>query len=314
MGEWDEREIKQLVKLRDKGKGWTEISKLMGRSVESVRMAWRHKFGETGNSAAKDLFPIDAPRVGVFDVETLPAEVYTWNLFPKYVGTEQVISGTGFLSWAGKFLNDDKVYSDILTSEEALEKDDERITKSCWDFLAKCDVVIGHNILEFDAKVVRTFFLKHDLPPLKYVMVDTLKIAKRNFRFDSNKMGFINRRLGIREKIENEGFPLWRKCREGEQEALATMLEYNIGDIQATEDLFYVLRPYAHASFNVALYNEIEEAQCPVCGSTDLTDEGFYYTPAGKWTSVRCNNCKCLSRRKDNKLAKDKRKSLLVNS
>jgi len=33
------------------------------------------------------------------------------------------------------------------------------------------------------------------------------------------------------------------------------MLEYNEGDISATEELFYKLRPYVRG-FNIALYNE----------------------------------------------------------
>ena len=311
---WNEKDVKQLIKLRDKGKGWTEIASIMERTPEAVRMFWRHRFGETGGSSQENNFPLDAPRVGVFDVETLPMETYQWNLADPYTSPDHIISGTALLGWAGKFLNDATMYSDILTSEEALAKDEERVTKSCWEFLSKCDVVIGHNMIDFDSKVVGTFFLKHNLPPIKYVMVDTLKIARKHFKFDSNKLQFINRRLGIREKIENEGFPLWRKCREGDPEALSTMREYNEGDIYATEDLFYRLRPYAHSSFNVALYNEIEEPQCPVCGSTELESAGFYYTPAGRWESVRCKKCMCLSRKKENLLGKDKRKSLLVNS
>lgn len=311
---WNEDDVKQLLKLRDNGKGWTEIATILGKSVESTRMYWRNHFGETGTVSKENSFPTEAPKVGIFDVESLPMETYQWNLADPYTSPEHIISGTSLLSWAGKFLNDATMYSDILTPEEALAKDEERIVKSCWDFLSKCDVVVGHNVIDFDSKLVGTFFLKYNLPPLKYVMVDTLKIARRHFKFDSNKMGFINRRLGIREKIENEGFPLWRKCREGDPDALKTMREYNEGDIYATEDLFYRLRPYAHSSFNVALYNEIEELQCPVCGSTELESAGHYYTPAGRWESVRCKKCMCLSRKKENLLSKNKRKNLLVNS
>lgn len=310
--DWSEQEVKRLIKLHDKGKGWEEVGFALERSSESCRMKYRHL--QTDPNRHPESYHLESPRVGIVDVETLPIEAYVWNMYPKFVNVEQVISDTGFLSWAGKFLNDPTMYSDVLTPEEALEKDDERITKSCWDFISQCDVVVGHNLMDFDSKVMSTFFLKYGLPPLKYVMVDTLKIARRHFRFGSNKMAYINRRLGIREKIENEGFPLWRKCREGDADALATMLEYNEGDILATEDLFYKIRPYAHSSFNVALYNEIEEQQCPVCGNTDLKRVGWYVTPAGRWDSLRCTNCTGVFRGKTNHLTKEKRKSLLVNS
>jgi len=313
---WNDGDIKKLKKMYSQGKGWLEISEALGRTPDSVRMWYRNNVGETGKSGKlidPEYISNNRPIVGLFDVETLPADAYVWRLYDENIGTEQVISSTGFLSWAGKFLNAPDVYSDVLTSKEALEKDDERITRSCWEFLHQCDVVVGHNIINFDSRVANTFFLKYDLPPLKYIMVDTLKLARKYFWFESNKMGYINRRLCIKEKIENEGFPLWRDCREGDSVALGRMLEYNKGDVLALEQLYYKFRPYI-THFNVALYNEMEEWQCPVCGSQNLSAEGFYYTPAGKWQSIRCLDCKCISRAKNNMLNKYKKKSLLVNS
>jgi hypothetical protein len=313
---WTIEEDKLLENLHIRqGMGWTECSiHFENRTPESLRMHWRNTRGETNLFSGLDkinpsTIGENMPRVGLFDIETLPAEAYVWGLRDVFIGQEQIITDTGFLCWAGKFLNEADIHYDVLTPKEALEKDDERITQSCWNFLYNCDVVVGHNLQNFDAKVANTFFLKYNLPPLQYKMVDTYLIVKRHFRFESNKMGYINRRLGIKEKIENEGFPLWRKCREGEQEALDKMLEYNIGDVYALEQLYYRVRPYIH-TFNAALYNEIDTPQCPVCGSTDLKSEGFYRTPAGMYESLRCQNCKCISRAKENLLSKKKRKAL----
>lgn len=255
----------------------------------------------------------NGPRVAVIDIETLPIISYNWGIWDQNISIEQIIADGCMLGWAGKFLNEPEISSDILTSKEAKSRDTFRITKSIWDFLSKADVVIGHNFLGFDAKYINTEFLRHSLPPLKYTIVDTFLVAKQNFKFSSNKMKFLNEQLGIRNKIDNDGFPLWKACDQGDEDALKTMLDYNIGDIGATEELFYKIRPYVR-NFNVALYNEIEELQCPVCGSTNLNVEGMYYTSAGKWESVRCGDCKCISRKKQNLLSKEKKKSLLVNS
>ena len=255
----------------------------------------------------------DGPRVGVCDVETLPGIGYFWGLWDQNIGLEQIVADPCLLGWAGKYLNESKMFSDILTPKEAIGRDAKRIAKSIWDFLSSCDVVIGHNFDGFDNKMINSAFLLYDLPPLKFTVVDTLKIARQNFKFLSNKLKFINQKLGIKQKVENDGFSLWRKCSEGDTDALKTMLNYNIGDIFSTEELFYKIRPYVR-NFNVALYNEIIEPQCPVCGSKSLKTEGWYYTPAGKWESVRCNNCKCISRKKKNELDKHKKKSLLINS
>jgi hypothetical protein len=254
-----------------------------------------------------------APRVVICDIETLPGIGYFWGIFNENIGIDQIIQDTCLLGWAGKYLNESKMYSDILTSEEAKARDDKRLAISCWDFLSQADVIIGHNFVAFDDKMINTAYLKHNLPPLKHTVIDTLLIARQNFRFSSNKLKFINQKLGIRNKIDNSGFPLWSACSNGDSKALKTMQSYNEGDILATEELYYKVRPYVR-NFNIALYNETTDYICPVCGSKNLTKEGFYYTSAGKWESVRCQDCKCISRKKTNLLSKDKKKSLLINS
>jgi len=279
-------------------------------------MRYRNSIGETNAQNKLDnldykSLKTNMPVIGLFDVETLPIEAYAWSLYKVDIYQEQIKKPTGLLSWAGKFLNQPDVYSDILTPEEAVDRNEERITKSCWEFLSKCDIVVGHNLIDFDRKTINTYILKYGLPPLHYKMVDTLKLVRANVRLDSNKMKFVNDYLGIRTKIENEGFPLWRACSDGDPEALATMLEYNEGDIFALEDLYYKVRPYFRY-FNAALYNTIEERQCPVCGCMELDKQDkFYMTPAGKWYSYRCTECGCLSRGKENLLSKHKRKLLL---
>jgi hypothetical protein len=304
------------------GKGWSDLALIYGyASGEVLRSAFKRERKKRGLPSKNELnqpeilskVEYKSPRVGVLDIETLPAETLTFALFDQNISLEQVLTDVCLLSWAGKFLNEPEVYSDILTSKEAPKKDTKRIVKTCWDFMSKCDVIIGHNLISFDGKLMNTFFLENNFVPIKYTPVDTLLVAKTNFRFSSNKLAFINRQLGIREKLSNEGFVLWRRCLQGDQESLDIMMEYNIGDIFSTEQLFYKIRPYVK-SFNVALYNEIDDYQCPVCGSLKLKSNGFYFTSAGKWESVVCEDCNCVSRKKDNLLDKDKRKHLLVNS
>ena len=300
---------------------WNDLSeKYLYKDAETLRQEFknerkRRNIVKEDNQILYSMFQnkTDMPRVGVADIETLPAEVYTFGLFDQNIGTEQIISDICMLSWSGKFLNESVVYKDILTTTEAMEKNDERIVKSIWNFLSNCDYVVGHNWGSFDGKIINTLFLQYGLPPLKYTVIDTLLIAKANFRFTSNKLVFINKKLGIREKVSNEGFVLWKKCHQGDKSSLSKMMEYNVGDVMATEELFYKIRPYVR-NLNIALFNTLGTYQCPTCGSEDLIEEGFYYTSAGKWQSLRCNDCKCVSRMKENLISKDKKKKLLVNS
>lgn len=252
---------------------------------------------------------LNMPIIGVMDIELLPAIVYTWGLFDQNISINQIISDSCMLSWAGKILNSSEIYSDILTPKEAKARDTKRITLSAFEFMKNCQILIGHNYRSYDSKILNNNFLIY-AKPLKYQIIDTLEIAKSSFRYTSNKLAFINKKLGIREKIENEGFPLWEGCSNGDKASLDTMLEYNKGDVFANEELYYRLRPFMNNHPNLAKYNTIETEQCPVCLSEDLSQEGVYHT--SQYESLRCNSCGSLSRRKLNLFSKEKSKSLLV--
>ena len=304
----------EVVRLRNAGQSWGNIAKQFDTTKERARAAYRRAVGAKESAYSHPVrFSGASPRAAILDIETLPMIIYAWGLWDEHNGIEQVITDSCMLSWAGRYLNSAEMHSDILRPDETKSRDTRRITASLWDFLHEADIVIGHNFAGFDVKYINTEFLKHGLPPLKFIIVDTLQVARINFHFSSNKMKYINGQLGIRNKIENDGFPLWRACSEGDKDALKTMLEYNEGDIGATEELFYRLRPYVR-NINIALYTETDVSVCPTCGSADLSSEGWYYTPAGKWESMRCNKCQCLSRTKYNELTTAKKKSLLVNS
>ena len=297
---------------------------MLGETWKTLAIKWKYESGEKLRLACKaerkrqgvpnkgseaTAVPVRSrmPKVAICDIEVLPGLAYFWRLFDDHISPKQVIKPTCFVSWAGKFLNDSEIYSDILTPKEAITRNPKRIAKSCWDFLSKADIVIGHNFAGYDVKHINTVFLKYGLPPLKFIVVDTLSVARQNFKFDSNSMETINKELGIRNKIDNDGLPLWIACDNGDAEALKTMEEYNIGDIYSTEDLFYMFRPYIK-NFNVALYNEIDTYQCPVCGSDKLHSAGMY----GKWEALRCENCQALSRKSSSAISKEKRKVLLT--
>jgi hypothetical protein len=311
----------------DDNTGWKYYAEKFGfQSAEACRSSFKRTRKAKGFPSKNDIVLENSetnkpafnskykmPIVGVVDIETLPAVVYTFRIYDQNIGIDQIISDICLLSWAGKFLNESEIFSDILTPEEAPLKSDERIVKSCWEFLSKCDYVIGHNWNSFDGRILNTMFLQYGLPPIKYIAIDTYLVAKQSFRFTSSSLKFINQKLGIRDKISNEGILLWAACHRGEKKSLDEMMAYNIGDIMSTEQLFYRVQPYVK-NLNVALFNEINEYQCPVCGSTNLKEEGFYWTSAGKWQSLRCSDCGCVSRKKQNLLDKEKKKSLLINS
>jgi DNA polymerase III epsilon subunit-like protein len=254
---------------------------------------------------------LDLPKIGVMDIEILPGIKYFWSYWDDITTSEKVIHEYCFLSWAGKYLDDDQMHSDILTPEEVAERDPSRIVQSAYEFLEKCEIIIGHNWRSYDGKILNTYFLKHKKPVIRPRQVDTLEVAKSNFRFPSNKLKDINKELGIRDKVDNEGFPLWVRCSIGDENALSEMLNYNIGDILSTEELFWTFQPYIHNLPNFQTYRGEEDKGCH-CGSYNLKQEGTWVTNTARYEKFRCLDCGALMRGKKNLLDKEQRGSLLV--
>jgi len=77
--------------------------------------------------------PKRAPKILLFDIETAMMSIWVWGiLYKQKPQNHQIIEDWFCLSWAGKWLFDDEIMSDIVTPEEALKRDDNRIMGSMW--------------------------------------------------------------------------------------------------------------------------------------------------------------------------------------
>jgi uncharacterized protein YprB with RNaseH-like and TPR domain len=150
------------------------------------------------------------------------------------------------------------------------------------------DIIIGHNADKFDIRKSNTRFVFHGLkPPSPYKTIDTLKIARKVFKFDSNKLDELGRYLGLGRKIPHTGFHLWHSCMLGDPKAWKVMKKYNARDITLLEDVYYILRPWAtnHPNVNQG------EVGCPKCKATNVQKRGFSYTLLRKKQRFQCGNC-----------------------
>ena len=309
----------------DNGLGWKELAKKYGyESSEALRSQFRRRrkalglpsknmknFEENPKEVEKiSKISYKIPKVLLFDIETSPILSYAWGLWNQNIYPEQILNDWFIISWSAKWLYSDKVESDILTSEEILEKDDFRIVSSLWKIVNESNVIIAHNAKGFDIPRSNTRFLIHKLlPPNLSKVIDTLEVAKKNFGFSSNKLEYICGMLNLEQKRKTD-FSLWKKCLEGDEKSLADMRKYNEQDVNILEDMYMVIRPWIRPHPNFGLWGEGNGMVCPNCGSDKLKEEGFYYTQVSKFISYRCE-CGALSRAKQNQLGKEERKVLL---
>lgn len=249
-------------------------------------------------------------KVLMLDIETAPKVAYVWGVWDNNVFENQIIQDTFIISWAAKWLNgetfaDTIPFGDVVSPEEAKDCDDSRIMRKLWETMNEADVIVGHNSNKFDIPIINTRFIVNDIPPPSpYRKVDTLQLAKRHFKFNWNKLDYLNRTLSGDKKAPTGGMETWKRCLQGDPVALDKMMQYNLQDVVLQEKLFIKLRPYVTGLPNM----HIEEADsCPRCGGTHLQKRGFTYTNASKFQRYRCTGCGGWSRsRKAEPTSKDK--------
>ena len=251
-------------------------------------------------------------KILLLDIETTPILALCWGLWEQNISIGAIIEDWHLLCWSAKWIFSKDVMSDCLTPDEAINHYDERICTSIWGLLDQADIVVSHNGDRFDCKRLNTRFLFNGLKPVShYKSVDTLVVAKSVFDFSSNKLDYINQYLGIPAKTHT-GFDLWKRAYFGDPEALKTMRDYNINDVEILESLLIKLLPYIKNFPNLNLYNNDDTTVCRNCGSEDIAWSGFYYTNVNRYKGWRCNDCGAIGRSRFSDLSKDKKKSVVI--
>jgi hypothetical protein len=303
------QEIEQLVALRLEGKTWTEIAVDF---PEHTPNALRKRFYREVRDNKRKEQAVTPPKILLLDVETAPLEVFAWGLFDQNIALNQIIKHSSILSWSAKWLGSSVVmYED--TSAQKNVRDDSRILKSIWKLIDEADILIFQNGISFDRKVLNARFIENGLqPPSSCRYIDTMRIAKKHFKFTSNKLEHLTKTLCTDHRklahAKFPGFKLWEQCLAGNAEAWAEMKEYNEMDVLSMEELYYKLRPW-DSSINFNVFHNDFHFQCS-CGSTNFRKNGYVYTNSAKYVRYICKDCGAESRDTDNLLIKEKRKSL----
>jgi predicted RNA-binding Zn-ribbon protein involved in translation (DUF1610 family) len=216
-----------------------------------------------------------------FDLETSPMLGYAWQTWDaRLLSIEQY---TKLLSFAYK-VNDKP--TKVLSIRTHTER---QMVCELWKLFDEADVLIAQNGDKFDVRLANRLFLKHGLkPPQPYKTVDTLKLAKKYFRFDSNKLDYLAEFLLGERKISTD-FDLWAACMKKDEKALRKMERYCKKDVDLLVRIYEKLKPWHTGHPNSNLYNETTH-RCPVCGGK-TQKRGFMVTRVGKYQRYQCTEC-----------------------
>jgi DNA polymerase III epsilon subunit-like protein len=235
----------------------------------------------------------------VFDIETAPTRAFVWRFWQENVSVDQVIANSYLLTWSAKWLGQRKVLFDSLTMEEVAAEDDSRIVESIAALVREADALIAHNLDKFDYPVINTRVAKHGLENLGVqTNIDTLKLARKNFKFPHNSLDGIAAYFGLPRKLKTE-FKLWADVVEGDELALKRMLRYNKQDVKVLEMVFERMRPYIKRLPRLFDPTSRDEYGCARCGAIDdFQRRGYYRTQLTNFVKLRCNQCGHYTRRR----------------
>jgi hypothetical protein len=234
---------------------------------------------------------VDA-RILLLDLETAPNLGFVWGIWEQNV--IDVKKSWYLLSFAAKWTNERKTHVRCLPDYprfKSHKEDDKHLIADLWELLNEADIVVAHNGDRFDIRKANARFVAHGLPPPSpYKSVDTLKIARKHFKFDSNRLDDLGKYLGVGRKIPHTGKHLWLGCMNGDKKSWKTMRRYNTQDVTLLERVYLKLRPWTTTHPNLTFFSRRPE-ECPVCESGAINNTGFSYTRTGKRQRATCKSC-----------------------
>ncbi len=226
------------------------------------------------------------------DTENAPNLSYTWGKWQQDV--IKFDRSWYFLCFGAKWAGDKKTKVHALPDYPVYSKNKENdrdLVKELHGYLDEADIVIGHNAKRFDLRKANARFAYHKLPPpTPYKVVDTLRMCRQFFQFDSNKLGDVGEFLGIGGKLPHTGFHMWLGCMGGDPKSWVTMKRYCAQDVDRAEEIYHRLKPWAESHPNLTHYSRVDAA-CPVCQHKHTVSKGWKYYSTGRKQRRQCKKC-----------------------
>ena len=210
-------------------------------------------------------------RVMIYDIETSRVVAKVWGTGKQYINHKQLKSETKIISISWKWLGEDKIH--------ALTWDKDHCDKEMMiEFLKEynsADMIIGQNSDRFDNKLINARAMKHKLSVNVHIKsFDIIKQTKRLFRLPSYSMDYVTKYLDVTHKQSHEGILMWDMIEDGNEaqqaEYLQKMVDYNVGDIVATEAMYIALRRYMGHKLHFGVLQGKDNFTSPSDGSDDI--------------------------------------------
>lgn len=226
-----------------------------------------------------------------FDLETSPNIVLSFRVgHDIHIDHDNIIKERAVICVAWKWEHEKQVRS--MTWDRA-QCDKAMLTKFI-KIACSADELVGHNGDRFDIRWLRTRCIKHRIPcPPNFISVDTLKLARAGFNFNSNRLDYIGKFLGVGRKKDTGGFGLWKAVvMDKDKGALKKMVAYCEQDVKLLERVHKELIAYTTHKTHRSVHNGGYRIDCPECTSENTKVDKTKTSAAGLVSKqLRCNDC-----------------------
>lgn len=225
-----------------------------------------------------------------FDIETSPNIGLFWEAgYKKNITTDNIIRERAIICICYKWEDEKEVYA----LQWDAKQNDKRMLEQFIAVANTANELVGHNGDKFDLAWIRTRCLFHgiDMFPT-YQTIDTLKVARSKFRFQSNRLNYIAQFLGLGGKIKTE-FNLWKDILLNKDKvAMEKMIKYCKKDVSLLEEVYKLLGNHIAPKTHYGVVFGYDRGTCPECGSDDLIKNNSVVTATGLTRiQYKCKTC-----------------------
>lgn len=221
-----------------------------------------------------------------WDTELSPMKVYTWSLYPESISIDKIIETQRILCFGYRW------YGQKTTRTVDERIGHRKMIEELHAVMDEADFLVSWNGQSFDTRHAQREFKQYKItPPSPRKEIDLMRVAKKNFKFASNKLDHIAQELELGKKADTGGFQLWKDILEGDEATQArawkTMLKYQKQDVDLLVDVYEEFKPWIKFPHPVSE----GEGRCRACESYNLERRGYANTLNGKYPRYHCRDC-----------------------
>lgn len=225
-----------------------------------------------------------------FDIEVSPNVGLFWEAgYKKNIDTSNIITERAIICICWKWEDEKEVHFVNWDSKQC----DKTLLQKFIKVINESDEAIGHNGDRFDLAWIRTRCLFHKIEMFpSYKTIDTLKVSRQKFKFNSNRLNYIAQFLGIGQKIKTD-YNLWKdivlhKCKK----SMDKMIKYCQMDVILLEKVYKKLSGHIEPKTHYGVRFGQDRGSCPECGSDELIRAATEVSAKGvKKVRYQCKTC-----------------------